>query len=238
MQKIIMQYPKHVAIIPDWNRTRARENWKSTEEAYIISYRRGIDLIRYTFDNTPIKIFTLRWLSTENAHKRPKKEFDFLMMMYKIVDEDLDDYLQKNKINFKRIGDPEWVSDGFRKYLDTKTKRCACNSDRYFVFALNYWWRDEIIRWIKKLEAENIDFSKINETILSNSLDLSSIPPIELVIRTKWNFAHRTSWFMSRWIGYAELFFTEKKCPEFMIEEFKKALNRFDEIEQHRNFGK
>ena len=55
-----MKYPKHVAVIPDGNRTRAKKNGKTTEEAYLISYARGLDLIRYTFDATDIKIFTLR----------------------------------------------------------------------------------------------------------------------------------------------------------------------------------
>jgi undecaprenyl diphosphate synthase len=44
-------------------------------------------------------------LSTENATKRPKEEYDFLMTMYKIVEEDLDEFMKEHKINFKVIGD-------------------------------------------------------------------------------------------------------------------------------------
>ena len=55
-----MHYPKHVAIIPDGNRTRAKENNVSIPEAYWISYQRGVDLLEYTFDNTDIEVFTLR----------------------------------------------------------------------------------------------------------------------------------------------------------------------------------
>jgi undecaprenyl pyrophosphate synthase len=40
------------------------------------------------------------------------------------------------------------------------------------------------------------------------------------------------------WIGYAELYFTKKKFPEFDIEELNKALQRFDNISSERNFGK
>lgn len=233
-----MKYPKHVAIIPDGNRTWARENNNSTQEAYLLSYQRGVDLIKYTFTNTDIKVFTLRWLSTENANKRPKEEFDFLMTMYKIVDEHLDEFLLKNNINFKWIGNTDTVTDGFKEYLNQKEIRTKCDSDKYFIFALNYGGRDEIIRWIKKLQKENFDFTQIDEQILSDNLDLWDIPPIELVVRTKGDFAHRTSWFMSRWIGYAELYFTKKKCPELLVEDYQKALTRFDEIEQHRNFWK
>jgi undecaprenyl pyrophosphate synthase len=55
-----MNYPKHVAIIPDGNRTRAKENNVSVAEAYWISYQKGLDLLEYTFTQTDIQVFTLR----------------------------------------------------------------------------------------------------------------------------------------------------------------------------------
>lgn len=133
-----MQYPTHVAIIPDGNRTRAKENNTSVQEAYMISYQRGVELIAHTFTQTDIKVFTLRGLSTENAHKRPPEEYSFLMTMYKLIDEDLDNILLKNKVNFKWIGNPDGITPDFKAYLDEKTKKCACDSDKYFIFAINY----------------------------------------------------------------------------------------------------
>ncbi|NOZ45088.1 MAG: hypothetical protein GXP45_08360 [bacterium] len=144
--KLLMHYPRHLAIIPDGNRTRAKANNRSTQEAYLISYQRGVDLIKYTFTHTDTEIFTLRGLSTENANKRPKEEFDFLMTMYQIIDEHLDGFLIENKINFKRIGNPEHITQDFKEYLNAKTQRTKCNSNRYFVFAINYGGRDEILR--------------------------------------------------------------------------------------------
>ena len=41
---------------------------------------------------------------------------------------------------------------------------------------------------------------------------------------------------MSRWIGYAELYFTAKKCPELDIEAYKEALIWFDEKSDLRNY--
>ena len=55
-----MQYPKHLAIIPDGNRTRARENDKTVAEAYMISYEKAVELIIHTFTETEVKVFTLR----------------------------------------------------------------------------------------------------------------------------------------------------------------------------------
>jgi len=233
-----MIYPKHVAIIPDWNRTRAKANNKTIPEAYMISYQKWVELIKYTFTQTDIKIFTLWWLSTENTNKRPKEEFDFLMNMYKLIDDDLDTVLIENQVNFKRIWNPDWITSDFKQYLDQKTEKTKCNSDKYFIFAINYWWRNEIIRWIQKLNKNNFDFWNITEEDISKSLELWNIDHVELVIRTKWDQAQRTSGFMSRWIWYAELYFTASKCPEFWVEQFQEALNRFDKMAKLRNYWK
>jgi undecaprenyl diphosphate synthase len=233
-----MHYPTHVAVIPDGNRTRAKENDKSIQEAYLISYQRGVELVQYTFTQTDAKIFTLRWLSTENAQKRPAEEFDFLMAMYTLIDDDLDKILLDNKVNFKWIGNSDGITQDFRAYLDSKVIKCQCDSDKYFIFAINYGGRDEIIRGIQKLATQWIDLHNIDEQTLSKSLELWDIPPVDLVIRTKGDQAQRTSGFMSRWIGYAELYFTPVKCPAFDIPAYKKALTRFDSIYTERNFGK
>jgi undecaprenyl diphosphate synthase len=180
-----MEYPKHVAIIPDGNRTRAKANGKDVAEAYMISYEKAVNLIQYTFTQTEVKVFTLRGLSTENAQKRPKEEFDFLMTMYKIVEEDLDEFMAANKVNFKAIGDMTGITEDFRDYLLAKEKRNTYDSDRYFVFAINYGGRNEIIRGIQKLANENTDLHTLTEEQLSSALDLGNLPPIELVIRTK-----------------------------------------------------
>ncbi len=233
-----MQYPKHVAIIPDGNRTRAKLHEKSVAEAYMTSYEKALDLIRYTFTETNVEIFTLRGLSTENGVKRPKEEFDFLMNMHKLVEEDLDDFLHEHQVNFKPIGNFEGITEEFKEYLIAKQQRNTYNTGKYFVFAINYGGRDEIVRGIHKLATQGVDMQQITEQQISQSLDLWDIPPIDLVIRTKGDVAQRTSGFMSRWIGYAELFFTSKKCPELEVEDYQAALQWFDHIAQNRNFGK
>ncbi len=233
-----MTYPKHVAVIPDGNRTRAKEHNTSVNEAYMTSYEKGLELIRYTFTQTDAKVFTLWGLSTENAKERPKEEYDFLMNMYKLVEEDLDDFLLANKVNFKAIGDLDGITPDFKEYLLAKTARTKCDSDRYFVFAINYGGRDEIIRGVQKLAQQNTDLSQVTEDQLSEALDLGDLPPVELIIRTKGDFAQRTSGFMSRRMGYAELYFTAKKCPEFEVEEYQEILKWFDAMANHRNYWK
>ena len=161
------------------------------------------------------------------------------MNMYKQVDSKLEIILEKNQINFTRIGNPAGVTEGFKNYLDErKAKFTYPNSKNRFVFAVNYGGRDEIIRGIQKLAQEGKDLKNVTEEDLSDALELGKIPPIELVIRTKGDQAQRTSGFMSWWIGYAELYFTAKRCPELDIQTYQEALTWFNQMAEKRNYGK
>ena len=197
-----------------------------------------MEMLEYTFKSTSIEVFTLRGLSTENTAKRPQEEYDFLMNMYKQIDGKLDEILTTYQVNFKWIGNPAGVSEGFRNYLDGKAKQYIFDTNKRFVFAINYGGRDEIIRGVHELAKQGKDFATIREKDLTEVLDLWNIPPVELVIRTKWDMAKRTSGFMSRWIWYAELYFTSKMCPELDVPEYQEALKRFEGISNLRNYGK
>ena len=94
------------------------------------------------------------------------------------------------------------------------------------------------MRAVQSLAKEQKDCTNITEQDISNASELADVPPIELVIRTKGDQAHRTSGFMSRRIGYAELYFTQTKCPAFDTTQYQTALERFTQIESKRNFGK
>ena len=167
-----MHYPKHVAVIPDGNRTRAKLHDKSVAEAYMTSYEKALDLIRYTFTETDTQVFTLRGLSTENGVKRPKEEFDFLMNMHKLVEEDLDDFLHEHQVNFKPIGNLNGITEEFKDYLLAKQQRNTYPTGKYFVFAINYGGRDEIVRGIHELAKQGVDMQQITEQQISQSLDL------------------------------------------------------------------
>jgi undecaprenyl diphosphate synthase len=91
--------------------------------------------------------------------------------MYKLIDDDLDNFLVANKVNFKAIGDMSGITEDFKEYLFAKEQRTKCDSDRYLIFGVNYGGRDEIIRGIKRLHTQNLDFGQITEDDLSNALD-------------------------------------------------------------------
>lgn len=233
----IMHYPHHIAIIPDWNRTRAKEQWKTSMEGHLAGSKNAISLLEYTFSNTTISTVTIWFLSTENVTWRSKAELDFLFSLYKIIWTDLDALLEKYSINFRWAGSRAGLPDTFLDFLDTKTQNHIYpDSPNTIVFCANYGGRDEIIRWIRKIPSNKIE--SITEEEFSRYLDFGSIEPVDLVIRTKGSIAQRTSGFLAWRIGYAELYFTPEYFPAFWPENLEKALLWYNSIAEWRNFGK
>lgn len=236
-----MIYPKHIWFIPDWNRTWADKNGFPKFVWHLEWFNVLVEIWKYVFSNTDVKVFSAWWLSTENLKWRSPEELEYLFELYKKIPSDLYDFLNENKINFRWVWKRDWLPNTLVDFLDEKQKTISFWTDRTIVMAINYWWRDEIIRWINKLQ-ENDDFKnwdlKIDENIFSKYLDFWDLPAIDLLIRTKWSMAKRLSWFMLWWVWYAELYFTEKLCPEFTSEDMDKALEWFNNIYWERNFWK
>lgn len=232
-----MIYPKHIALIPDGNRTWAKEKWIHQMLWHIEWFNRVVESAKYVFANTPIEVFTCWWLSTENLTNRSEEELEYLFNLYKKLHSDMDEFLKEHQINFKWAWSSNRLPDHLVEFLRSKEKELSFDTNKYFVLAINYWWRDEILRWINRL-IEDWKSKIETEKDLNDYLDFWKFPNVELVIRTKGDMARRLSWFMLWWIGYAELYFTKIKCPDFTIDELQTALARFDEVSNERNFWK
>jgi short-chain Z-isoprenyl diphosphate synthase len=232
-----MKYPRHLWIIADWNRTRAKEQWLTGMDWHFAWAKRTLELLEYIFTHTPVEVVTGWFLSTENLKERSPEEVTFIFSILKMLWNDMDEFLAKNRVNFYRVGNKQWLPEDVIEFLDNKQKIFTfTDSVRKAVFAINYWGRDEIIRWIKNIPTENIQ--SLTEEEFTKVLDFWPIQPLDMVIRTKWDKAHRTSWFMSRWIWYAELYFAKEYYPALSNEKLEEAFTRFDSVAENRNYGK
>ena len=225
-----------MALIPDWNRTWAKELWKTSLEWHLEWFQRCIELATHIFENTEIDVFTLRWLSTENLKNRTKMELNYLFDLYKRITENLYDMMRKNHVNFRFAGDKAQLPSHLIDFINEKeTEFVFPDSPKTFVLAVNYWWQDEILRAVKKL---NDSWDEINKENLEKYMDFGGLPTVDLVIRTKQKLAKRLSGFMLRWIGYAQLYFTDLYCPQFTVEEFDKAIEWWNSTLESQNFWK
>jgi undecaprenyl diphosphate synthase len=230
-----MEYPRHVALIPDGNRTRAKEHWLEQMEWHFAWFQRSIDLAIYIFENTPIEVFTLWGLSTENLKQRTEYELSYLFTLYEKITENLYEMMKKNQVNFRVVWDITKLPQHLQDFLIEKQQEFSFDSPKCFVLALNYGWQDEILRAINKLVESWENVTKEN---LEKYLDFYGLPTVDFVIRTKQKLAKRLSWFMLWRIGYAQLYFTDLYCPDFSIEEFNHALMWWNTTLSSQNFGK
>lgn len=235
-----MNYPRHIAIIPDGNRTRAKERDLPSILWHKAWYERAKEVAMYTLWETPIEVITLRWASTENIQERTQEELSYLYEIYQTITTDMEEFYDTHGIGIKWIGSEKGLPQNLIDFFHEQEKRFVSKDGKYLIIAVNYGWRDEIIRGIKNyIHQEWVnEIDQLTEEKLSKYMDLWNIPPVDLVIRSKGEVAKRLSWFMSRWIWYAELYFFDKYFPDFTVEELKKSLARFDSILAHRNFGK
>lgn len=232
-----MKYPRHIAIIADGNRTRAKDQWLPAMDGHFAGAKKTLEILEHIFTTTPINIVTGWFLSTENLKWRSPEEVAFIFHLIKMMWNDMDDFMMKHHINFRWVWNRAWLPADVLEFLDEKVARLSFNdSEKIAIFALNYWGRDEIVRWIQSLSPEEIQ--NLTEDTFWNYLDLGKYDPVEMVLRTKWDKAHRTSWFMSRWIGYAELYFAKDYYPALSNDKIDEALKRFDEVAEDRNYWK
>jgi len=231
-----INYPQHVAIIPDGNRTWAKEKWFPKFAWHLEWFNKIVEIWKYIFEQTPIKVYTVWWLSTENLKNRSKDELEYLFELYKKIPTDLFDMLEKNKVNFRIAWNRNWLPKHLLDFLDEKINKLTFpESNRYMFLAINYGWQDEILRAMEKLCENNLKPTKEN---LEKFMDFWNVPPVQLVIRTKQKYAKRLSGFMLWWIWYAQLYFTDLYCPELTIDEFKKALEWYSETSKTQNYWK
>lgn len=232
-----MKFPVHLSIIPDGNRTRALGRWLTVFDGYIKSVEKAVEMAKYIFTTTPVKVISGWGMSTENRKKRPEAELEFLFNMYKTSGDMLNDFMLEHKINFRWIGDESTLPQHFLEYMNTMEKTFTFDTDRTIIFAVNYGWRNEIIRWVKAYEEAWNSIDDLTEDNLGEYMDLGDFPPVDLVIRTKGEMSSRVSGFMSRWIGYAELYFEPKLFQDVEMSDLDKALTRYDSVAGFRNFG-
>lgn len=239
MQPSTNTMPRHIGIIMDGNRRFAKRlmlkpwqghEWGAKKVRQVLDWCRELD----------IQELTLYAFSIENFD-RPKEEFDYLMdICLKEFKELLQpknlDELRKNGLRINFLGRitmfPQLIQDAMRQLMAATNE----NAPRIVNFAMAYGGRAEIIDATKKVaelvKAGKLDIDKINESVFQRQLYTESEP--DLIIRTSGE--QRTSGFLLWQSSYAELFFCEKKWPEFEKEDLLQAIHSYQE--RDRRFGK
>lgn len=220
--------PRHIALIPDGNRRWAREKGLPTFEGH----RRGFNRVKELATKVKelgIPVFTVWAFSTENWN-RTKEEVDYLMGVYEEwIDENLEDAM-KDQTRIIHIGRKDRIRESLKQKLSNAEEKTKTFTKQYFVVALDYGGKDEVLRAMEKRRG------KMDEETFSKLLDTSELPypNPDLIIRTSGE--QRTSGFMTWQSAYSEYLFVEKYLPDFTAEDLEECIREYSN--RQRRFGK
>lgn len=197
----------HVAVIPDGNGRWAAARQRPRTDGH----RAGASAVRRTVECAPahgIGMLSLYAFSSDNWH-RPASEVRTLMTV-------------------------------FERYLRGETARCVAEGVRVRVIGR----RDRLAkRLVQAIEATEAATSACDRLQLNLAVDYSSrdaigrgelLPAVDLLIRT--GGEQRLSDFLLWECAYAELYFTDRRWPDFDAPHLAQALSDYHGRE--RRFGR
>ncbi len=220
-----LKIPTHLAIIPDGNRRWAKAHSLPVYEGH----RRGFQIISDLGKRSRelgIKIFTVWAFSTENWN-RDKNEVSFLMSNFaEWIGKNLKTALEE-QIRIIHLGKKDRLSNNLKKKIEEAEQKTKHFSKYYFVAALDYGGRDEILRCAKKFQAAEAKLQNLTEESFAKFLDTKDLPQPEpdLVIRTSGEI--RTSGFMLWQTAYSEWIFSPKYLPDFKPQDLEECIKEY-----------
>ena len=234
-EKKLEKIPTHVAIIMDGNGRWAKKRNMPRVKGHYEGMQTVKKITKYA-SKLGIKYLTLYAFSTENW-ARPKEEVNYLMDLPEKMFTSFMPELMENNVKVEVIGVVEKLPESTRKAVEDAIEQTKNNTGLKLIFALNYGSKDEIVTAVKRIAqgAANNEYKveEIDEQLISDNLFTKDTPDPDLLIRTSGE--QRISNFLLWQIAYSEFIFTKVAWPDFVEEEFYKAL--LEHQSRDRRFG-
>ena len=146
--------------------------------------------------------------------------------------------VNQNKIKINIIGRwRELFPESVKQAMEEAIKKTKDYKNYQWTFLIAYSGVDEMtaaIQKITELRIKNREL-RINKELIKNNLWTKDLPAVDLVIRTGGE-PHWSAGMMMWDVADSQLYFTETLYPDFSVEEFKKAINKYGQTE--RRMGK
>lgn len=223
--------PEHVAIIMDGNGRWAKKRGLPRTAGHKEGLTSAKKIVAAAA-KLGIKYVTLYTFSTENW-KRAQEEVGYLMGLIKGHLRAEFEFYKKNGIRVEHIGNIDGLPEDVKSEIINAKKDTEHFTGTTCVLAINYGSRDEIVRGVKKIIASGTGADSVTEDLISQSLDIPSLPPVDLMIRT--GGEERLSNFLLWQCAYAEFIFTDTLWPDYNEEEFFDDVVKYQQ--RNRRFG-
>ena len=232
--EIIINIPRHVAVIMDGNGRWAQSRGKVRILGHKSSVKRVKSLVQESYKRG-VKALSLFAFSTENW-SRPKLEVSSLMMLCQQAITDEIDELNDRNIKVVFIGDLSLLPNKLQKMIDKAHDLTKNNDAMLLQICLNYGGRWDILEATKsivsKAQSGELGVNDITEDAISENMP-SLGGDIDLLIRTSGEA--RISNFMLWQAAYAELYFTDVFFPDFDEKQIALAFDYY--TSRKRRFG-
>jgi undecaprenyl diphosphate synthase len=179
-----------------------------------------------------VKYLTIYAFSTENWG-RPREEVDGLMHIIEdVIDKELAE-LHREGVQLRHIGRLERLAPAIQTKVLAAIELTKNNSRLVLNVAFNYGGRDEIVNAIQRIVSDGVKPQDINAELIGKYLYTAGIPDPDLIIRTSGEL--RVSNFLIWQGAYSELYVTPVYWPDFNKEEYRKALDTYNQ--RDRRYG-
>ena len=225
-----MSIPRHIGIIMDGNGRWAEKRGLPK----ILGHREGVKTVERVTEacaKKGVKAVTLYAFSSENW-KRPKKEINALMELFRENLKSKSESLLKNNVRFNAIGRLSELSQSLQNELSRVIQLTSQNTGIIMTLAINYGSRQEILDAFTSFSEQKGD-GLLTEDEFEKHLYTNGLPALDFVIRTSGEL--RLSNFLLWQAAYAEIYVTDALWPDFSDDELEKALNDF--AQRNRRYG-
>lgn len=227
----VSQLPNHIAFVPDgngrWAEQRGLPRLAGHQEGAENIWRMISYLHQY-----PIRYLTLYGFSTENW-RRPTDEVSGLFhLLQEFIDQKIEEVHQRG-IKLHHLGRLAELPQGLQRAISSAVELTKDNTGMTLNVAFNYGGRAEIVDATRRIVADGVPASKIDEKLFSRYLYTNGLPDVDLVIRTADEL--RLSNFLIWQSAYSEYYFTTVLWPDFTQKDIEEALLAYSQ--RRRRFG-
>jgi undecaprenyl diphosphate synthase len=215
---------KCVGFIMDGNRRFAKEQGQTELQGHTAGKDKFIEVIDWVVERKiPHAVFYA--FSTENWN-REKEEVEHLMLLFRVLLDQIKGEAEKRKVNVKVIGRREDLPEDIQVSIkDLEEKRLDRETTIWIAFS--YGGRAEILSAVNKAIEQG---QKLDEIGFENLLWTAGMPDPDIIIRTSGE--KRLSNFLTWQTVYSELFFTNTYWPAFTKLEFTSILDEYETRER------
>ena len=220
--------PKHIAFIMDGNGRWAKKRLLPREQGHVVGAKKFREIVQHCAD-IGIEYVTVYAFSTENW-KRPKREVDALMQLFKdYMREAIRDF-EKQDVRFRFIGNRNVFDEKIKEEME-KVEKLTEHRHKTLCIAINYGGRGEIVDAVNKMIADGK--TNITEEDITREIYSGVVPAPDMIVRTGGEM--RLSNFLLWQSAYSELFFTDTLWPDLKTEEVDSMIETF--CQRNRRYG-